>query len=642
MYTGQRLVQFCVLLVLLLDGGATHAQERDLWYVLSHGEQEISSVHVQVTSTGDDNFRYVWESRVPVNFLGQLQETTTKTEYLVTGDLRPVTMRSEMSKMSGATTVRGELVDDTLTVTSVEDGEETTLASKVAGEQLVLFDSCLGEWLAKQPAGTTAVTLQVIDDATWGLAQVEVAALAPEDGDPRWRVEYQDATYNMTVEVGADGFETERFYEKIDLRMRRCSREEAESIAPLDQTGRQVLSFPVDPPIPTPHRLTELTVELRWKGIPLDDFELEDDRQRLVEHSQDGEDHRALVEVFAPEPIDADLTFPIAAEGLELYLAETEFIKPHDPTIRAAAAEICQGGGSALEAVQALSTWVFGYVDSALIAETLSGPQVLSRKTGKCTEFSTLFASLARSVGIPTRMALGERMVAGQWGGHMWNEVYVGRWIPVDASANEVGATFALLKFIDSDTVAGTQPLRMALPASLVIRVQDFALSGADLAGQYESGIVGSVYTNVDYECRLTAPQPDWVLHDDSASGVATIRFEIPGAKSTFIHFVAFGLPPGTPAKALAESRIELFRPNYDDFEVTTNKPITVEGAQGHTTSFQGRAKGSEVESGITEVIWCQGSFGYILNLIATKAEHEEHFADFEDLLASFEVLTSK
>ena len=224
----------------------------------------------------------------------------------------------------------------------------------------------------------------------------------------------------------------------------------------------------------------------------------------------------------------------------------------------------------------------------------------------------------------------------------MWNEVYVGRWIPVDASADEVGASFALLKFIHSDTVIGTQPLRRALPDSLAIRVQEYQLSDADLAGQYETGVDGSTYTNVDFECRVTAPQPEWVLHDDSTPGVVTVRFEVPGAESAFIHFVAFGLPAGTPAKSIGESRIELFRPNYDAFEVTKNEPVAVTGAAGHTTRFGGTAKGSDVESGITEVTWSQGSFGYILNMIATKADHDAQLADFEELLASFEVLGSE
>jgi hypothetical protein len=92
-------------------------------------------------------------------------------------------------------------------------------------------------------------------------------------------------------------------------------------------------------------------------------------------------------------------------------------------------------------------------IEPCLIAETLSGPEVLACRKGKCSEFATFCLAVA-SAGIPTRIALGERMMPGQWGGHMWNEVYVGRWIPVDAGANEVGKSAVLVKLIDHDQAA--------------------------------------------------------------------------------------------------------------------------------------------------------------------------------------------
>jgi hypothetical protein len=128
----------------------------------------------------------------------------------------------------------------------------------------------------------------------------------------------------------------------------------------------------------------------------------------------------------------------------------------------------------------------------------LSGPKVLACRKGKCSEFATLFASLSRAAGIPTRIALGERMIPGQWGGLMWNEVYVGRWIPVDAGANEVGKSAVLVKLIDHETVEGTQPLRQALPASFEIAIKDYRSKPARLAGKFSTGIARRVYTNAE------------------------------------------------------------------------------------------------------------------------------------------------
>jgi len=60
--------------------------------------------------------------------------------------------------------------------------------------------------------------------------------------------------------------------------------------------------------------------------------------------------------------------------------------------------------------------------------------------TGNCTEFHSLFISLARSAGIPSRFAIGaaipsERDEGGIDGYHCWAEFYAeGKWWPVDIS----------------------------------------------------------------------------------------------------------------------------------------------------------------------------------------------------------------
>lgn len=61
-------------------------------------------------------------------------------------------------------------------------------------------------------------------------------------------------------------------------------------------------------------------------------------------------------------------------------------------------------------------------------------------RTGNCTEFHSFFISLARSVGIPARFAVGasipsERNEGGIDGYHCWAEFYAeGKWWPVDIS----------------------------------------------------------------------------------------------------------------------------------------------------------------------------------------------------------------
>jgi len=74
-------------------------------------------------------------------------------------------------------------------------------------------------------------------------------------------------------------------------------------------------------------------------------------------------------------------------------------------------------------------------------------------KTGNCTEFHSLFISLARSIGIPARFAVGaaipsERDYGGIDGYHCWAEFRAeGKWWPVDISEANKYTTLATYYF---------------------------------------------------------------------------------------------------------------------------------------------------------------------------------------------------
>ena len=142
----------------------------------------------------------------------------------------------------------------------------------------------------------------------------------------------------------------------------------------------------------------------------------------------------------------------------------------------------------------------------------------------------------------------------------MWNEVYVGRWIPVDAGYNEVGKSSALLKFVDHDSVEGVLPLRLALPASLEVRIIDHKSTAAPLAKRFKTGIEGGVYTNAELGCRLTAPAGGWSIEPKSQAGAVMLRFKVAGKDDVQIHFVAFALPITIEPKVL----IGLRRKHYE------------------------------------------------------------------------------
>ena len=83
------------------------------------------------------------------------------------------------------------------------------------------------------------------------------------------------------------------------------------------------------------------------------------------------------------------------------------------------------------------------YVATVLQPRPVGGFDVASRtatnRSGDCTEHAVLFVALARSLGMPARVALGTVVVSGDRRigafGHAWGEVYdEGRWAVIDAT----------------------------------------------------------------------------------------------------------------------------------------------------------------------------------------------------------------
>jgi hypothetical protein len=301
---------------------------------------------------------------------------------------------------------------------------------------------------------------------------------------------------------------------------------------------------------------------------------------------------------------------------------------------------VTKGKTDALEAVKTMSVWMLKNIEPTLIAETLTGPEVLACRKGKCSEFAILFASLARAAGIPTRIALGERMIPGQWAGHMWNEAYVGRWIPVDAGANEVGTSFVLVKLIDHETVEGTQPLRQALPASFGIAIRDHRSKPSSLAGKFHTGIAGRIYTNAEHGCRMTAPGEDWSIEEVKEPGAMVLRFRVPekGKGDVQLHFVCFSLPVPLEPKALFTTRRKYYEKNLKGFKVVADLANPVKNLAGHRLEFLSISGTGKPRRGF-EVIWRTPASGYLLTLNAEDAAFEEAKAGFDKLLASFEDL---
>ncbi len=105
-----------------------------------------------------------------------------------------------------------------------------------------------------------------------------------------------------------------------------------------------------------------------------------------------------------------------------------------------------------LEVAKALAEWVYEQIDKRPVIGLPDALATLQNRKGDCNEHAALFAALARSRGIPTRIAAGVTLHQGKFYYHAWNEVCVnGEWISLDTTNNQFPADLMHIRLIHGD-----------------------------------------------------------------------------------------------------------------------------------------------------------------------------------------------
>jgi hypothetical protein len=131
--------------------------------------------------------------------------------------------------------------------------------------------------------------------------------------------------------------------------------------------------------------------------------------------------------------------FPLAkvqTKDRERYLQPGLFLQSDDQSIKKTAREVVGKEKDAVVICRRLRDWVHERVEGSFSVGFGSATEVLERGTGDCTEYSVLLVSLLRAAGLPARTATGLALLSEEklMGGHMWVEVYLDQWYPLDAA----------------------------------------------------------------------------------------------------------------------------------------------------------------------------------------------------------------
>jgi transglutaminase-like putative cysteine protease len=144
----------------------------------------------------------------------------------------------------------------------------------------------------------------------------------------------------------------------------------------------------------------------------------------------------------------------------EPYLESDAFVTADHPKIVAQAREIVNGEAEAWRQTELLHDWLFEEIDKVPVLSVPNALDVLRTRAGDCNEHTVLFTALARSLKIPTRIAIGlvySDTIEG-FGYHAWPEVHVdGGWHPLDPTLGQLRADATHIKLFNGSIDAWIQ-----------------------------------------------------------------------------------------------------------------------------------------------------------------------------------------
>ena len=626
----RHLQSWLVLLALSLSPLSLFSQTRDYWMKTEHKGTGYAFQHIVITKLADGNFRYDYDQRLKTDVAGLNPQDISQTGfYIVDPDLRPLSLEIRTKFQTKETHVVGRCAKDTMSLTIQEKDGQPEDRKISFGD--VYFEVVLAELIVRQ-AGQKSFRLNIFDPSDIKIDSMQVDILGADDKEIEASVK---DLITSRYRIARNGQVQEIQFVELGSRTYVTDAEDAQNITYLNTADGYTLTVRSRKSFPNVFKVSRALLQVRWKKIPFDEFRLEDNRQKIVQKKESGDQFEAVLEMTSPPTPAKETAGQAPYEQGAAFLSEDDYIKPNDPSIQKQAAAIVGGTKNPSEIAGKILKWVNANVVSDFIAETLTGPEVLQKKRGKCSEYAILFASLARAAGIPTRIVLGELYSSGAWMGHMWDEVWLGEWTAVDAAAGIFVAGPSHLKFIDSPTVMGTQGLRWKLTDNLEIEILDF--EEAKIQPGLKTGISGSTYTNADYTCRISAPDKTWTMKEESKGGVATLLMNSQEAGVQFA-LVFFAVPPGTSAKPILQGRLANLSKMVRDYRLLEEGEWQIVGQKAPSVVFSqsGRDQATIVNQNILLV---EGTTAYLFAFIAPQEKFGGLNPVLQKILASFELI---
>lgn len=406
------------------------------WFAIYQHSRRAGYSHTQLLPQ-KDGYAVIEEIFLRLNFMEEVQDVFFNVQGQLASDfsLESFTFRLQAGPI--AFRLRGKVEDTLLTLATWMAGQEESRQLPLSGP--IYLGSGIKSFLSRQRLREGDTYRVALFDPTsmshtpvsLHVAAKETVHLHGEDREAfRVDLDFHGARLSSWITPYGELLKEEGF-----LGMTLIRTNEDDALKGLTQVVavelmREASVLP-DRPIDGPRKLRRL--KLRITGIRGTGWHLAGDRQRW----QRGGGLTVAQETLEGLPA---VTIPQDNPTMARYLRSTLLIQSDAPELKDQAADIVGEERDTLRAVIQISTWVHEKVDKRPTLSIPSALEVWMRRAGDCNEHSVLFAALARAAGIPARVAAGLLYVDGRFYYHAWNEVYVGKWVAVDALLNQVPA----------------------------------------------------------------------------------------------------------------------------------------------------------------------------------------------------------
>jgi len=444
-------------------------QTKESWLKLERNGNGYGFDHIQAQKLDDGNIKYSIRQHIKTDIAGyNPQDIIQEGYYIVDGNLDPVKMEINIESHSKKINLKGICENGNMCV-SVKDNTGTENIRDFPFQD-VYFDVVMGKLIYKYRE-QKVFKLKVFNPIELRVNEYAVSVQETENGGLEATVRER---ITMKYAMDKQGRIKEINFVELKSRAYLTTALDAQKIDYLNTADGLTLTLKDTQVFPDIYNVVKARFKIQWRDIPVENFRFDDNRQKLISQSQDEQGSQAFLQYRRPLPPAQRIELPIRDDRFTDFLDDTEYIKPEDPLVQKTMENIRGDEKDAFTYIHMLLLWMYENINTEYIAETLSGPEVLKRKSGKCTEYTTLFASLARAAGVPTRVVFGEAANGKDWTGHLWCEVWLGEWTAVDAAHGIFVTGPTHIKFIDSPTVLGTHKIRWRLVDNLQIEILDF------------------------------------------------------------------------------------------------------------------------------------------------------------------------